>query len=134
MLDPGETQVLSHLSHTPPFLCAFASHHSSLEMSWTAMTLRGPSGVRRMEWIDTLGRPGRWACLMLLVWPPIYAGRRRRMHTFQPKPFLTRQKRRRKGSTYGRRVSGIPVFHSDFNHRHRRTLVPNHAVKSLYRG
>ncbi|KAK2047975.1 hypothetical protein LZ31DRAFT_550677 [Colletotrichum somersetense] len=73
------------------------------------MTLRGPSGVRRRG-VDTLGRPGRWTCLMLSCsWcgPPIYAGRRRRMHVFQPNYIDARQEKdekrnekRRKGSTY----------------------------------
>ncbi|KAK2033133.1 hypothetical protein LX32DRAFT_116565 [Colletotrichum zoysiae] len=142
MLDPGETQLLSHLSRTPPllFLYAFASHHSSLEMFWTEMTLRGPSGVRRRG-VDTLGRPGRWTCLMLSCssWcgPPIYAGRRRR-HVFQPNYIDARQEKdekrnekKRKGSTYTapvRTVSGIPVSHSDLNHWQTDIFVPNHAM------
>ncbi|KAK2053556.1 hypothetical protein LY76DRAFT_270580 [Colletotrichum caudatum] len=71
----------SPISLAPPllFLCAFASHHSSLEMFWTEMTLRGPSGVRREggEYTGAARALDVSHALMLLVWPPPHPDLRR---------------------------------------------------------
>lgn len=126
MLDPGASRIpISHCSH--PF--RFASHHSTLSMFWTEMTLKrakrhvcgGEGGA------DSLGPLGHWSCLMLDASPICLC--RRGGSAANPAQHIPGSQKHQRGR-YG---VCHPCSFSDST-RTFRWLAPNHALSDSHHG